>query len=133
MGPRCPVPMRAAIRSPGIRSACAIALHAHQSLIPAGGEQLRAAQLIGNLHYMLEPNELETPTEQRRGCVATTSTANAPSSTSSRRPASSPDVSDGPTNIERRTAHALKAREANLTRTPRPGEARPRRDRPARL
>jgi hypothetical protein len=28
----------------GIRSACAIALHTHQPLIPAGGEQLRTAE-----------------------------------------------------------------------------------------
>jgi len=37
-----------------IRSACAIALHMHQPLIPAGGAQLRTAALIGNLQYMLE-------------------------------------------------------------------------------
>jgi hypothetical protein len=37
-----------------IRSACAIALHMHQPLIPAGGAELRTAALIGNLQYMLE-------------------------------------------------------------------------------
>jgi hypothetical protein len=86
-------------------------------------------------------------TGQRRGSTAATRTSTSPLSTSSRRPASSPDVPDRPTDIERRTAHALKAseaklkvreaklkvREANLARTQRHGEARPRRDRPARL
>src|SRR5450755_2120853 len=38
----------------GIRSACAIALHMHQPLIPAGGEDLRTARLISNLQYMEE-------------------------------------------------------------------------------
>jgi hypothetical protein len=38
----------------GIQSACAIALHMHQPLIPAGGEQLRTAALISNLRYMFE-------------------------------------------------------------------------------
>jgi hypothetical protein len=37
-----------------IRSACAIALHMHQPLVPAGGEDLRTAALIGNLQHMLE-------------------------------------------------------------------------------
>ncbi|MBN1344846.1 MAG: glycosyl hydrolase family 57 [Phycisphaerae bacterium] len=37
----------------GIRSAFAIALHMHQPLIPAGGEDLRTARVIGNLEYML--------------------------------------------------------------------------------
>ncbi|HEY8945480.1 MAG TPA: hypothetical protein VIM73_14525, partial [Polyangiaceae bacterium] len=36
-----------------IRSACAIALHMHQPLIPAGGADLRTAGLIGNLEYMM--------------------------------------------------------------------------------
>ena len=38
----------------GIDSACAIALHMHQPLIPAGGDDLRTAQLISNLQYMYE-------------------------------------------------------------------------------
>ena len=38
----------------GIQSAFAIALHMHQPLIPAGGEQLRTAALISNLRYMFE-------------------------------------------------------------------------------
>jgi Glycosyl hydrolase family 57 len=38
----------------GIRSACAIALHMHQPLIPAGGDDLRTAAIISNLQYMLE-------------------------------------------------------------------------------
>ena len=38
----------------GIQSAFAIALHMHQPLIPAGGEDLRTAALISNLRYMAE-------------------------------------------------------------------------------
>jgi len=37
-----------------IRSACAIALHMHQPLIPAGGGDLRTARIIGNLQHMWE-------------------------------------------------------------------------------
>jgi hypothetical protein len=37
-----------------IRSACAIALHMHQPLVPAGGDDLRTAALIGNLQFMAE-------------------------------------------------------------------------------
>lgn len=37
-----------------IRSACAIALHQHQPLIPAGGDDLRTAALISNLQYMMQ-------------------------------------------------------------------------------
>jgi len=37
-----------------IRSACGIALHMHQPLVPAGGEDLRSATLIGNLQFMTE-------------------------------------------------------------------------------
>ena len=36
-----------------IKSACAIALHMHQPLIPAGGSDLRTADLISNLQYMM--------------------------------------------------------------------------------
>jgi len=40
-----------------IRSACAIALHMHQPLIPAGGDDMRTAAIISNLQYMMEhPN-----------------------------------------------------------------------------
>jgi hypothetical protein len=40
-----------------IHSAFAIALHMHQPLIPAGGDDLRTARIISNLQYMLEhPN-----------------------------------------------------------------------------
>ena len=38
----------------GIQSAFAIALHMHQPLIPAGGQELRTAALISNLRYMFE-------------------------------------------------------------------------------
>ncbi len=37
-----------------IRSACAIALHMQQPLIPAGGDDLRSAAIISNLQYMME-------------------------------------------------------------------------------
>ncbi len=38
----------------GISSAFAIALHMHQPLIPAGGDDLRTARLISHLQYMFE-------------------------------------------------------------------------------
>ena len=38
----------------GIQSAFAVALHMHQPLIPAGGDDLRTATLISNLRYMAE-------------------------------------------------------------------------------
>ncbi len=37
-----------------IRAACAIALHMHQPLIPAGGDDLSRAAIISNLQYMME-------------------------------------------------------------------------------
>ena len=37
-----------------IKSACAVALHMHQPLIPAGGQDLATAELISNLQYMME-------------------------------------------------------------------------------
>ena len=37
-----------------IRAAAAVALHMHQPLIPAGGEDLQSAQIISNLQYMME-------------------------------------------------------------------------------
>ena len=42
----------------GIQSAFAIALHMHQPLIPAGGNELRSAALISNLRYMSEHPEI---------------------------------------------------------------------------
>src|SRR5262245_13958256 len=41
-----------------IASAAAIALHMHQPLIPAGGDDLRTAAIIGNLQYMTENQSL---------------------------------------------------------------------------
>ena len=41
-----------------IRSACAVALHMHQPLIPAGGDDLRTAEIIGNLQYMDEHRDI---------------------------------------------------------------------------
>ncbi|MFO1120168.1 MAG: hypothetical protein U1E38_08785 [Rhodospirillales bacterium] len=37
-----------------IKAACAIALHMHQPLIPAGGYDLRTAEIISNLKYMMD-------------------------------------------------------------------------------
>jgi hypothetical protein len=37
-----------------IKSACAIALHMHQPLIPAGGADLPTAEIISNLKYMMD-------------------------------------------------------------------------------
>jgi len=37
-----------------IRAVCAIALHQHQPLIPAGGGDLHSAAIISNLQYMME-------------------------------------------------------------------------------
>ncbi|MGC2458484.1 MAG: hypothetical protein WA435_10875 [Gallionellaceae bacterium] len=37
-----------------IKSAYAIALHMHQPLVPAGGDDLRTAEIISNLQYMVE-------------------------------------------------------------------------------
>ena len=37
-----------------IRGACAIALHMHQPLIPAGGGDLNTAEIISNLKYMMD-------------------------------------------------------------------------------
>ncbi len=37
-----------------IRSACAVALHMHQPMIPAGGGDLRTAELISNLKHMMD-------------------------------------------------------------------------------
>ena len=45
-----------------IRSACAIALHMHQPLTPAGGDDLHTAALIGNLQTMAEhPGDRRQP------------------------------------------------------------------------
>ncbi len=37
-----------------IRSTCAIALHMHQPLIPAGGDNLQTAEIISNLKHMMD-------------------------------------------------------------------------------
>jgi hypothetical protein len=42
-----------------IKSAFAIALHMHQPLIPAGGEDLPRAQIISNLQYMMDHPEIK--------------------------------------------------------------------------
>jgi hypothetical protein len=42
----------------GVRSACAIALHMQQPLIPAGGDDLQTAEIISNLQYMMEHQDI---------------------------------------------------------------------------
>jgi hypothetical protein len=42
----------------GIKSAFAIALHMHQPLIPAGGDDIHMAKLISNLQYMMEHQDI---------------------------------------------------------------------------
>ncbi len=37
-----------------VKSACAIALHMHQPLIPAGGPDMRTAEIISNLKHMMD-------------------------------------------------------------------------------
>ncbi|MDJ0806928.1 MAG: glycosyl hydrolase family 57 [Gammaproteobacteria bacterium] len=55
---------KALFREPGkidfgnIRAAGAIALHMHQPLIPAGGDDLQSAALISNLQYMMEHQDI---------------------------------------------------------------------------
>jgi len=41
-----------------IRGVAAIGLHMHQPLIPAGGNDLRTAAIIGNLQYMMEHQDI---------------------------------------------------------------------------
>ena len=41
-----------------IKSACAIALHMHQPLIPAGGSELSTAKIIGNLEDMMNHQDI---------------------------------------------------------------------------
>ncbi len=41
-----------------VRSACAIALHMHQPLIPAGGDDLHTAEIISNLQYMMDNQQI---------------------------------------------------------------------------
>ena len=41
-----------------IRAASTIALHQHQPLIPAGGGDLRTADIISNLQYMMEHQDI---------------------------------------------------------------------------
>src|SRR6266481_2647009 len=41
-----------------IKSACAIALHMHQPLIPAGSSELSTAKIIGNLEDMMNHQEI---------------------------------------------------------------------------
>ena len=42
-----------------ITSAFSIALHMHQPLIPAGGPELRTAQMISNLQWMLDNPDID--------------------------------------------------------------------------
>ena len=47
-------PSESSVDFAGVRSCVAVALHMHQPLIPAGGADLSAAKLIGNLQHMME-------------------------------------------------------------------------------
>lgn len=42
-----------------LKSACAVALHMHQPLIPAGGNDVHTAALISNLQYMMEHSHVQ--------------------------------------------------------------------------
>jgi hypothetical protein len=46
------------VRLDDIDSAFAVALHMHQPLIPAGGDDLRTAALIGNLKWMIDHQDI---------------------------------------------------------------------------
>jgi hypothetical protein len=54
--PKVPEPVRG--DAGRIRSACAVALHMHQPLIPGGGEDLTSARLISNLEFMRDHPEI---------------------------------------------------------------------------
>src|SRR5579859_860255 len=41
-----------------IKSSCAIALHMHQPLIPAGGSDLRTAEIVSNLDWMMKHQDI---------------------------------------------------------------------------
>src|SRR6266481_1385382 len=41
-----------------IKSCCAVALHMHQPLIPAGGSELNTAKIIGNLEDMMNHQDI---------------------------------------------------------------------------
>jgi len=41
-----------------IKSGCAVALHMHQPLVPAGGSQLNTAEIISNLDYMMRHQDM---------------------------------------------------------------------------
>jgi hypothetical protein len=49
-----PPPCESNIHWPDVASAAAVALHMHQPLIPAGGDDLHTAAIIGNLQHMFE-------------------------------------------------------------------------------
>jgi hypothetical protein len=49
---------RGGVNFGSIRAATAIALHQHQPLIPAGGDDLRTAGIISNLQYMMEHQDI---------------------------------------------------------------------------
>jgi Glycosyl hydrolase family 57 len=49
---------RSGVHLDGIDAACAIALHMHQPLVPAGGPDLTTAAILGNLQWMQEHQEI---------------------------------------------------------------------------
>src|SRR5688572_5115654 len=50
-------PAQVRIPLAGVKSACAVALHMHQPLVPLGGNELTSAGLISNLQHMLDNPE----------------------------------------------------------------------------
>jgi hypothetical protein len=52
--PKPPLEPRERVLGEHVQSACAVALHMHQPLIPAGGDDLASARVISNLRYMFE-------------------------------------------------------------------------------
>jgi hypothetical protein len=52
--PKPPQGPRERVLGEHVQSACAVALHMHQPLIPAGGDDLASARVISNLRYMFE-------------------------------------------------------------------------------
>lgn len=48
------LPTKTSIDLTRIKSGFAIALHMHQPLIPAGSSELKTAEIVSNLHYMME-------------------------------------------------------------------------------
>jgi len=70
-----------------LNSAFAIALHMHQPLIPAGGPELRTAQMISNLQWMWTIRTSMTTTTRVYFCGVTNAWASSSLNSSTRVPA----------------------------------------------